>query len=138
MNLIELSNDFCQNHLVCLRRVAISADITLSQLLCLNAVPFSGISQSKLAKKLSLDLSTLSRNLNRLINMQLIDKNISKIDNRSYNINLTKKGVNFYNNIQQLINTEIHTIYESLEIDEINQLSELLNTINWKFDLLYR
>ena len=138
MNLIELSNDFCQNYLVCLRRVAISADITLSQLLCLNAVPFSGISQSKLAKKLSLDLSTLSRNLNRLINMQLIDKNISKIDNRSYNINLTKKGVNFYNNIQQLINTEIHTIYESLEIDEINQLSELLNTINWKFDLLYR
>ena len=138
MNLIELSNDFCQNYLVCLRRVAISTDITLSQLLCLNAVPFSGISQSKLAKKLSLDLSTLSRNLNRLINMQLIDKNISKIDNRSYNINLTKKGVSFYNNIQQLINTEIHTIYESLEIDEINQLSELLNTINWKFDLLYR
>ena len=138
MNLIELSNDFCQNYLVCLRRVAISTDITLSQLLCLNAVPFSGISQSKLAKKLSLDLSTLSRNLNRLIHMGLIDKKVSKIDNRSYNINLTKKGVIIYNNIQQLINTEIHTIYESLEIDEINQLSELLNTINWKFDLLYR
>ena len=138
MNLIELTNDFCQNYFFCLRKIASKSKITQSQILCLNAIPFNGISQTNLAKKLSIDISTLSRNLNNLIKLELILKTLSNIDKRSYKIHLTEKGNELYKKTQDDLNCELNDIYKTLTIDEINQFSELLNKINWQFELLYK
>ena len=63
MNLVELLVELHINLLVPIKKAALKFSLTLSQTLCIISIPFDGISQSKLTKKLCLDLSTLTRNL---------------------------------------------------------------------------
>ena len=118
MNLIELSGDFCNNYLYYLKKASSKLNLTLSQVLCLTTIPYDGISQSMLAKKLALDLSTLSRNLNKLIDIGLIQKENSHYDKRSYNISLTSSGKNIYNKILNLVQSDLNTIINHLDPEE--------------------
>ena len=136
MNLTELSSIFCQNYLFCLRKASQDLKITLSQALCLITIPFDGISQSKLAKKLNLDISTLSRNLNNLIKIGIIKKENSDFDKRSYKISLTKSGHQKYKDLTEMVQNNLNTLFNSLDIHEKDQMVELLNKLNWKFELL--
>ena len=135
MNFVEQYNDFCLNYLRCLRKVAASLWITQSQALCIQAIPFDGISQTNLADKLSLDLSTLSRNLDILIKINLIKKKQSTIDKRSFIIFLTSRGVETYHDLSDLIQNSFQDIYKSLTDDEVDHMLETLNKINWEFEL---
>ena len=136
MNLIELSTDFCQKYLSCLKRASSILKLTQSQSLCLNAVPFKGISQTDLANKLSLDLSTLSRNLDKLIFLDIVYKTSSNIDRRSYKISLTSQGEELYLQFNEIIKEEIETIYDKLELEEYDQILEILNKLNWQLELI--
>ena len=138
MNIVEISNDFCLNYLSCMRRVASSLNITQSQVLCLSAIPFRGISQSNLAKKLSIDISTLSRNLNKLSDNDLINKKLSNTDKRSYKIKLTNKGDDLYKKFINSLSKEIQCIYAKLNMGEIDQIEEILNKLNWQLEILNR
>ena len=135
MNFIEQYNDFCLNYLKCIRKSASALWITQSQALCIQAIPFDGINQTDLANKLSLDLSTLSRNLNILKKINLIDKLPSKIDRRSYTIYLTSRGKIMYNDLNDAIQNSFQKIYQTLTMEEIDQMVEILNKINWQFEL---
>lgn len=136
MNLIELSSDFCQKYLSCLKRASSQLQLTQSQSLCLNAVPFKGISQTDLANKLSLDLSTLSRNLDKLSIRNLIEKNSSNHDKRIIKIYLTEKGQDIYWQLNNLISKDLYKVFNAFDVDEQDQIEEILNKINWQFDLL--
>ena len=135
MNVIEQSQNFCLNYLICLRKIANQFHISQSQAVCLNLIPSQGISQADLAKKLSLDISTLSRNLNHLIKLNLVNKQISQIDKRSYRINLSNKGLQFYKLFNIAIQNHLEIIYTGINLDEKEQLTEILNKINWQFEL---
>ena len=135
MNLIELSGNFCNNYLFCLKKASQDLNITLSQSLCLITIPFNGISQTNLASKLNLDLSTLSRNLNRMIKMGLIKKKNSYYDKRSFTISLTSKGSIAYNELIQLIENDLNEVFNKFDIDEKDQMIEFLNKANWQFEL---
>ena len=93
MNLVEISSNFCINYLAFIRRIGKKLNLTQSQALCLNAIPFNGISQSALARKLSIDISTLSRNLDKLLISNIINKQESSFDRRSFKILLTEKKI---------------------------------------------
>ena len=136
MNLIELSNDFCQKYLSCFKKAAQRLQLTQSQSLCLSAIPFKGISQTDLANKLSLDLSTLSRNLNKLSIKKLILKTSSNHDKRISKIYLTERGQDIYNQLNNLIADDLSKIFNAFDVDEQSQMEEMLNKINWQFDLL--
>jgi len=136
MNLIELSNDFSLNYLACIRRTAKNFKLSLSQSVCLQSIPFDGISQSQLAKKLSIDISTLSRNIDHLISLNIIDKKHSSLDKRSYQINLTENGQNLYKQFNQALNNQLESVYESLDYIEKDQMSEILNKINWQLEVI--
>ena len=136
MNLIELSTDFCQRYLSCLKRASSTLKLTQSQSLCLNAVPFKGISQTDLANKLSLDLSTLSRNLDKLSDREFISKKTSSHDKRIIKIHLTDKGENIYTQLNNLIANDLYKVFHAFDLDEQDQIEEILNKINWQFDLL--
>ena len=136
MNLIELSTDFCQRYLSCLKRASSTLKLTQSQSLCLNAVPFKGISQTDLANKLSLDLSTLSRNLDKLSDREFISKKSSSHDKRIIKIYLTDKGENIYTQLNNLIANDLYKVFHAFDLDEQDQIEEFLNKINWQFDLL--
>ena len=135
MNVVEQSQNFCLYYLSYLRKVANHFEISQSQAICLNLIPAQGISQSDLAKKLSLDISTLSRNLNHLIKLNLINKQVSNVDKRSYRINLSAKGMQFYKLFNEEIQSRLQKIYNGISLDEIEQLTEILNKVNWQFEL---
>ena len=136
MNIVEITNSFCFNYLSCIRRAANRLNITPAQILCLHAVPFQGISQSALAKKLSIDISTLSRNLDKLILLDIVYKTSSNIDRRSYKISLTSQGEELYLQFNDVIKEEIETIYDKLELEEYDQILEILNKLNWQLELI--
>tara|TARA_Y100001949_G_C15879816_1_gene283292 strand:- start:382 stop:801 length:420 start_codon:yes stop_codon:yes gene_type:complete len=135
MNIIEQTNDFCINYLKCVKKAANSLWITQSQALCIQAIPFDGISQTDLATKLSLDLSTLSRNLDKLSKIHLIEKVVSAFDKRSYKITLTTRGQNIYQQLNDKINNYFLNIYSKLDMQEIDKMVDILNKINWEFEL---
>ena len=137
MNIVEQTNDFCINYLKCVKKAANALWITQSQALCIQTIPFDGISQTDLAEKLSLDLSTLSRNLDKLIKIHLIKKTISKRDKRSYNIILSPRGREIYQQLNDKINNDLQNIYSQLNIQEIDQMVDILNKINWEFEISY-
>tara|TARA_Y100000741_G_C18066147_1_gene482581 strand:- start:11 stop:427 length:417 start_codon:yes stop_codon:yes gene_type:complete len=136
MNIIELSNDFCIAYFSVFRKVANALGLTQSQALCICLIPFEGLSQSELSKKLSIDLSTLSRNLDRLIDKNIIKKKISGIDKRSYRINLTAKGNELQKKINSVIFIQLKECFQSISIEESNQFEEILNKLNWQLELL--
>ena len=136
MNIVEITNSFCFNYLSCIRRATNRLNITPAQILCLHAVPFKGISQSDLAKKLSIDISTLSRNLDKLILLDIVYKTSSNIDRRSYKISLTSQGEELYLQFNDIIKEEIETIYDKLELEEYDQILEILNKLNWQLELI--
>jgi DNA-binding MarR family transcriptional regulator len=137
MNLIEQSNEFLKNYLRCFRNSLIPFNLTQSQALCLLSLPFDGISQTNLSKKLALDLSTLSRNLNHLLKNNLILKKKSNTDLRIYIIRLSPKGQNLYKQLNNNINTNFINIYSNLDLRDINHMINVLNKINWQFALEY-
>ena len=136
MNMVEQTNNFCINYLNCVKKAASILWITQSQAICIQSIPFYGISQTDLAKKLALDLSTLSRNLDKLIKINLVEKSPSQFDKRSFKITLTSRGKTLYRNLNSQINDCFHEIYNKLEVSEVDFMIDILNKINWEFDLL--
>ena len=136
MNLLEISSEFCINYLSCLKKVAYKMGLTESQALCLNAIPFNGISQVNLAKKLSIDISTISRNLDKLNLLGLIQKQMSLTDKRSKRVKLTEKGEQVFKKFKKNVFNELNPIYQKLDLKDISTLEEILNKLNWQLEML--
>ena len=83
MNIAELTVALHNNTLSPIRRIAKKYSISSSQLVCIISIPSDGINQTNLAALLSIDISTLSRNLNHLIKKNLITKKNIRISQRS-------------------------------------------------------
>jgi len=136
MNIIENSVQYCINFLSIIRKIAAELNLTPSQILCIYVIPFRGISQSDLAKKLSIDISTLSRNLDKLIMLNIIHKHPSISDKRSYKICLTEEGEEIYNQFNSMIKKQLERHFESLDLEAQDQFEEILNQLNWKLELI--
>ena len=135
MNLSEQSTDFFKNYLRLFRKNIKQYNLTESQALCLISIPFNGISQTRLSHNLSLNISTVSRNLSHLIKVDLIIKKKSNQDIRSYNISLSNQGKKIYTKINKSIDNHFYNICTKLDSNEKDLLIDLLNKINWQFEL---
>ena len=136
MNVAEISLNFALNFLSIMKDCASSLNLTQSQALCICSIPFDGISQVDLSKKLSLDISTLSRNLDKLIQLDLISKQSSPLDRRSYKIKLTSEGSKVYMEFINLINSKIDIIFNQLSLENKENLENILNQLNWKLSII--
>ena len=132
MNLAELILDLHINCLAPLRAIAAKNNLSISQLLCILCIPYNGITQSNLAKKLSLDISTLSRNLNKMINKNIIMKNITNTDKRIHCIYLTEYGKLLYSQINIDLEEKLLSIYQQMNLDDIESLSLGVEKLNWQ------
>ena len=63
------------------------------------------------------------------------DKEISISDKRSSIITLTAKGKKIYNQIINMIDNDINEILSNVDIPDLEHLNEILNKINWEFEL---
>tara|TARA_Y100000996_G_scaffold331796_1_gene268053 strand:- start:812 stop:1228 length:417 start_codon:yes stop_codon:yes gene_type:complete len=136
MNATEISLNFTLNFLAIIKNCAANLKLTQSQALCICSIPFDGISQADLSKKLSLDISTLSRNLDKLIQLDLISKQSSPLDRRSYKIKLTSEGSKVYMEFINLINSKIDIIFNQLSLENKENLENILNQLNWKLSII--
>tara|TARA_B100000424_G_C22937518_1_gene498829 strand:+ start:923 stop:1342 length:420 start_codon:yes stop_codon:yes gene_type:complete len=135
MNLSEQSSDFFKNYLRLFRKNIKQYNLTESQALCLISIPFDGISQTRLSHNMSLNISTVSRNLSHLIKLDLIIKKKSNQDTRSYNVSLSEQGKKIYTKINKSIDNHFYNICTKLDSNEKDLLIDLLNKINWQFEL---
>ena len=131
MNIAELTISLHNNTLSPIRRIAKKHCISSSQLLCIISIPSDGINQTNLAALLSIDISTLSRNLHHLIKKKLITKKNTKYDNRSYQILITKDGEILCNKIFQSLESYFNDINLILDDQEIETLIDVLLRFNW-------
>ena len=81
-------------------------------------------------------MSTLSRNLEKLLKLGFINKQPSTLDNRSYIISLSSTGKEIYYSLNLNIQNDLSAIYDALDLHEIDTMVDILNKINWKFTLL--
>lgn len=78
---------FLQNNASCCNGISLAQCLTLMEI-----EKNSEISVSDLAKNLSLDKSTVSRTVEGLVNIQMVDRNVPKENRRLALINLTDSG----------------------------------------------
>ena len=130
MNIGELILKLHRNVLHEIKSVSKLNQITASQCLCIISIPYDGISQTNLAKKLSVDISTLSRNLDKLYNKKLINKQSDYPDKRISKIFLTNDG---YSLNSKLINDLNNNLFFLMNNNLINQnFIDQLSKLNWE------
>ena len=114
MTLQELLCDITTHYNAFLRSAASQLNLTASQAFHLISIPHDGIPMSKLAHKLGLDTSTLTRNIQKLQNLGLVERVHGSYDKRVYNALLTKQGADTVAEIEGLLlkmnnlNLQIH------------------------------
>ncbi len=136
MNLSELTINLYTNISFLIKNIAKKHNISSSQLLCLHVIPSDGITQSNLADILCVDLSTLSRNLDKLVDKQLIIKNQSSHDKRKQMITMTDTGEKLYINLLNDFHQSLNVLYD--ELDDSYSIESIMNNMdqfNW---LLYK
>jgi DNA-binding MarR family transcriptional regulator len=104
---------FLQNHASCCDGISLTQCLTL-----LEIEKNSEISVSELAKKLSLDKSTVSRTVDGLVNIELVDRVIPKENRRLALINLTNSGKKVCSSINYTNDTYVREVLNDFTEDE--------------------
>ena len=136
MNLSEILTSLHINYCFLLKKISKKHDITNSQALCILSISSNGVNQTELSRRLSIDLSTLSRNLDKLIYQGLIVKSPDIKDNRSYIIKLSNLGYVLYESLITDLNVEFSFILNNISIDDHDSILNYISIINWEFEKL--
>ena len=134
MNLPELLVDLTTHYNALIRSAASQLHLTASQALHLISIPHDGIPMSKLAHRLGLDTSTLTRNIQRLENLELVKRIHDFYDKRVQKVVLTKQGVEITEEIEEVLLQMNNSITEQIDLDAQENLCELLEKLVWAMD----
>lgn len=105
-------------------------EITISQ--CHAIVEIGRIeklSLNELAELLELDKSTTSRTINNLVDLGLVQREVSPEDRRYITINLTKEGEEIYKNIEDSMDEYYLNIFNSIPEEKRSQVLESLELL---------
>ena len=83
MNISENLSDISLHYFALVRKISSKFELTLSQTLVLLYIPFDGVTISDLSNKLGIDISTMTRNIQRIQIKGLISKQPNLDDKRS-------------------------------------------------------
>ena len=115
------------------RKAATKYDISFAQAQFLLRVPSEGISISELAKLLGIDISTMSRNVNKLELLQLIIRKRDVEDARTFNIFLTNQGDELVDLLFAEIDGCATEILSKIPLDTQKRTGDVLEQLNWAF-----
>ncbi len=128
----EYLHSFILHMNVVIRRVSANNNLSLSQYFALSNIPTSGISMTELSKIVGIDKSTLTRNINILLQSGLVEKRKSDFDKRGYTVFLSSNGDDLINKLHDEIEIIINQFIESVSSDSKQDFINMLETINWK------
>jgi len=131
MNITELLTDLSSSTNAIIRKVASKFNLTSSQAFHLLSIPFDGIPISKLAHRLGLDNSTLTRNIQKLENLGLVSRDTDNYDRRIQRVLLTNKGVLLLESLESKMEEQNSTILEYIDLDTREQLLTVLERLSW-------
>ena len=136
MNIPELLTDLTTHYNALIRNAASQLSLTASQAFHLLSIPHDGIPMSQLAHKLGLDTSTLTRNIQKLENMELIKRNHDSYDKRVQKAVLTEKGDEMVELLEEYLLEMNHSIMEQIDLDSQENITDILEKIVWAMDCI--
>ncbi len=89
-----------------------------------------GITQEELSSMLSLDKTTIARNLKKLDDQGYIKRIKREDDKRSYSIDVTEKSLKIKDEVYRILHSWEERLNSCLTNDESKQLIILLNKLN--------
>jgi DNA-binding MarR family transcriptional regulator len=87
------------------------------------------ISLIDLAELLGLDKSTMSRTIKNLVDSDLVNRDIDSDNRRYISIQLTDKGIEVFNNIEDSMHVYYSKIFNSIDSDKRDKVLESLELL---------
>lgn len=135
MSIAENLFDISLNYFALIRAYASRFELTLPQAFILLYIPFDGATISELSNKLGVDISTMTRNLQRIERKKLIIRNINPNDKRSTKLVLSSKGQELSNALQQKIEKNLNLILSKYDYKKSHQIKNYLEGLSWELYL---
>ena len=134
MNITELLTDLASGTNAIIRAVATNFNLTASQAFHLLSIPFDGIPMSGLAHKLGLDNSTLTRNIQKLEKLGLVDRRTDSYDRRVQRVVLTDRGTLLLGSIEKHLEQQNSDILDLIDLEAQEHLSTVLEKLSWALE----
>ena len=134
MNLPELLSDLTIHYNALIRQAASHLGLTQSQAFHLISVPYEGVSMSRLSRKLGLDTSTLTRNIQKLEKMGLVERSADPYDKRIQNTALTQGGGALVKKIESLLLETSQLILDHIDLEDQEHITTVLEKLVWSMD----
>ncbi len=134
MNTPELLTDLTTHYNALIRHYASKLSLTAPQAFHLLGISINGISMSNLAQKLGLDNSTLTRNIQKLEQLDLVFREKDGYDRRILNVSLTEKGQKIVKEIENSLLDLNHSMMKYIDLDNQQNISEILEKLVWAMD----
>ena len=131
MNITELLTDLASGTNAIVRSVASKFNLTASQAFHLLLIPFDGIPISSLANKLGLDNSTLTRNIQKLEKLDLVERRADSYDRRVQRVVLTKNGTSILTSLENHLDEINCAIIDQIDLDTQENLISVLEKLSW-------
>ena len=128
----EYLHSFISHMNVIVRQIASQNKLSLSQYFTLTNISASGVSMSELSTMLGVDNSTLTRNINVLINRDLVTKSKSDHDRRAYTIGLSKVGERVMDKLEKQMESTLQEFIADIDPASKQPLIDVIESINWK------
>jgi len=136
MNISELLSDLTVHYNALIRQSASHIGLTASQAFHLISIPHDGISMTRLSRKLGLDASTLTRNIQKLEKMGMVDRFPDSYDKRVQKTLLTKRGCDTVQEIDEMLLHAHHMIMDNIDLDSQENISNVLEKLVWAMDCI--
>tara|TARA_B100001540_G_C15455155_1_gene482963 strand:+ start:167 stop:592 length:426 start_codon:yes stop_codon:yes gene_type:complete len=137
MSIIENLSELSLQYFALVRQLSSKFELTLSQTLILLSIPFDGVTVSDLSEKLGIDISTMTRNIQRIEKKKLIKRLTNPNDKRSIKLFLSKRGSTLSDSINSEISISLETILDKYDLKISNQIKNNLENLSWDI-YLYR
>ncbi len=131
MSIIENLSELSLQYFALVRQLSSKFELTLSQTLILLSIPFDGVTISDLSEKLGIDISTMTRNIQRIEKKQLIKRVPNPNDKRSIKLFLSQRGSTLSNSINMDISMSLEKILEKYDLKTSSQIKNNLENLSW-------
>ena len=115
------------------RQAATKHNISFAQAQFLLRVPTDGISISELSTLIGIDISTMSRNVNKLELLKLVKRKRDSDDGRTFRLSLTPSGVEIVDLLFAEIDARSTEILSTIPLEIQERIGDVLEQLNWAF-----
>jgi len=131
MSIIENLSELSLQYFALVRQLSSKFELTLSQTLILLSIPFDGVTISNLSEKLGIDISTMTRNIQRIEKKNLVKRLPNPNDKRSIKLFLSQRGLTLTNSINFEISASLEQILDKYDLKISNQIKNNLEHLSW-------